>query len=360
MKGEERRELIERAIQTGHHYKQENTGLIHYPTPDLIPLYLNFCFCLALLRSLVGDNVQEAKERLLHLLSFQKEGLFPIYLHEYPKVSPYSQCSYPLKLIEKHFGSILGDEIRELLKTVAPMPSPPHEILTSRDAALKALHLEDLTPLTSYWDSEHQIYAGPLNDERQNQGEIELTLFDLMMGSPPRIVDPHPVHIEGALIFTSRPTHFLTQLHAAPTPHGKGYHLLRKVWKGENQLHTLVCQEKRIALEGDRLTYPDEIPDEKHRTELSFYVNYHPDNSIRVNGEKGTVFKLGDRVQIGDKWVLSMDLVDGKGDFLGHISRGNRPAQLDADITQAHDWKISLRTLRRTPNLKLKLALLEA
>ena len=135
--GQEKRKLIELALVAGRKFESKETGLIHFPTRDTIPLYQNFCFCLALFRSLVGDNVQEGKERLSHLLAFQnEEGLFPIYLHEYPKASPYARCSYPLKLIEKHFGHILGDALRQALKTVAPLPPAPEKVLTSRDAAL--------------------------------------------------------------------------------------------------------------------------------------------------------------------------------------------------------------------------------
>ncbi|MCB1110587.1 MAG: hypothetical protein KDK64_06355 [Chlamydiia bacterium] len=353
-----KRELTDLALQAGRRYQSPHTGLIHYPTLDRIPLYQNFCFCLALFRSLVGEQVQEGKERLNHLLAFQKEGLFPTYLHEYPQVSPFARCSFPLKLIEKHFGAILGDELREKLKGVAPVPAPPQKILTSRDAAHAALHLEDLTPLTPYWDPELQIYQGPLNDERQRGGELDLTLFDLMMGNAPRLLKPHPVHLEAALIFTPKPEKFLTKTFPPPLSQGKGYHLFRKVWQEGESLHSLVCQEQKICLEDDILIYPEEVPDEKQRTELSFYVNVHPSNTVQVNGEKGTVFRLGDTLQIGEKWTLLFEKVAGEGDFLGQISRGNRPAQLETDITQAHDWKISIRTLRRSSDVKLKLLLL--
>lgn len=359
--GHDRRQLVDLATHAARKLESAQTGFIHYPTRDTIPFYENFCFCLALFRSLVGDNVQEAKERLSHLLSFMDEnGLFPTYMHEYPKMCPYARSSFPLKLIEKHFGHILGCEIRAKLQTVAPLPMPPKEILSSRDAALAALHLEDLTPLTPYWDPELNIYNGPLNDERQREGEIELTLFDLFMGNSPRILKPHPLHIEAALVFSPRPVEFSYAHHPATIPHGKGYHLLRKVWNEGDHLHTLVCQEKKMTLEGDILIYPEEIPDEKNRTELSFFVNYHPSNTILINKEKGTVFRLEDVVQIGDNWKLSFEKVNGEGDFLGHISRGNRPAQLDTDITHAHDWKISIRTLRRSKNLKLRLVLQQA
>lgn len=357
--GRDKRQLIELAIGAGRRFESSQTRLIHYPTRDTIPFYQNFCFCLALFRSLVGDNVQEAKKRLCHLLSFMDEnGLFPTFVHEYPKTIPYAHSSFPLKLIEKHFGHILGDELRAKLKTVAPVPLPPKVILSSKDAALTALQLDDLTSLTPYWDPELNIYDGPLNNERQREGEIDLTLFDLFMGNSPRILDPHPVHMEAALVFSSRPLQFSYANHPAPIPHAKGYHLFRKVWEEGNHLHTLVCQEKKMILEDDILIYPEEIPDEKNRTELSFFVNYYPSNTIAINGEKGTVFRLEDAVQIGDRWRLSFEKVDGEGDFLGHISRGNRPAQLDADITHAHDWKISIRTLRRSPNLRLRLVLL--
>jgi len=366
VKEQQKRKLIDLAIEAGWRYESRETGLIHFPTPYTIPLYHNFCFCLALLRSLIGDNVQEAKERLLHLLSFQDEkGCFPIFLHEYPKTNPYSKASLPLKLIEKHFGHVLGEDIREKLKRVAPLPPAPKEILTSKDAALSAYFLKDLSPLTPYWDEDLEVYIGPLNDERQNEGTIDLTLFDLYMANATqkfseRIVKPHPVHLEGSLVFPSSPITFSSKEHALPKLSTKGYHLFRKLWKEEGDVHSLVCQEKKMKLDGDVLIYPEDIPDEKHRSELEFYVNIHPSNKVLVEGENITVFKLGQKVDIGAKWKLSFEVLEGSGDFLGHISKGNRPAQLDGDMTRAHDWKISVRTLRRTANLKLKMSLLPA
>ncbi|MCB1107851.1 MAG: hypothetical protein KDK76_07135 [Chlamydiia bacterium] len=360
--------LVELALAAGRRHQSPQTGLIHYcnedeASRDTIPFYQNFCFCLALLRSLIGEHIQEAKERLMHLLSFQNsEGHFPIYLHEYPSASPYSRASYPLKLIEKHFAHVLGEDIRAKLKTVAPLPHPPNEVLSPKSAADIAYHLEDLSSLAPYYDQELHLYVGPLNGVGQRGGEVELTLFELFMANAtqtfsPRLLAPHPVHMEGALIFPSSEIKSFPKKEFQGVSEGEGFHLFRKVWKEGDLIHTLVCQNRKIRIEENTFVYPEEIPDEKKRSELSFYVNAHPSNEIMINGEKGTVFRFGDRVQIGKTHTLIFEKMEGEGDVMGHISKGNRPSQIDPDIYTAHDWKISLRTLRRSPKFRLKLSL---
>ena len=347
--------LIQLSVEAGRRHQSPATGLIHFPTLDRIPFYHNFCFCLSLLRTLSKENVQEAKARLEHLFAFEKEGLFPSELHEYPMTSSYPRSSIPLKRIELHFGRILGDTLREKLQRVHSPPAPPTTIQSSKDAALLGLHLEDLTPLTPYWDPEHQLYSGPLSDERQQGYEPLRTLFDFMMGDDPRFLQPDPIHLEVGLIFTTPPQEMRAQSEEKPLHKGPGFHLFRKVWKEREHLHTLVCQEKKITLEGDLLIYPQEIPDERERRELTFYVNAHPLNRPTLKGEKVTLFRLGEAIHLGTKWRLCFEKERGEGDIVGQITLGNRPSQLEVESGTAYDWRISLRTLRRTPDFRLKL-----
>ncbi len=349
---EEKRQLIDLALQAGRHYESPQTGLIHFCYEDetsreTVPFFENFCFCLALLRTFAKDNVEEAKERLERLFAFQlEEGNFPTYLHQYPRKGWSSRSFFPLQLISKHFPFI----------KINPGLSPPRpkKITSSKEAALEALYLQledkPLHTLAPYWDPQYHLYAGPLTEEKQRGSLPDLTLFDLFMANAtrtftPRILKPHPVHLQAALVFPTE------EVHCLPT---KGE---RIVWQEGDHLHTLVCDK---SLEGDHIVYPEEVPDEKKRTELNFYVDHHPDLEIRINGEKGTVFRLGDRVTIhtpNHTQVLVLKKVEGEGDFLGHISRGNRPSQLLKGDFTAYDWRISLRTLRRSSRLKLLLFL---
>ncbi|WP_194848437.1 hypothetical protein [Candidatus Neptunochlamydia vexilliferae] len=349
---EEKRQLIDLALQAARHYESPQTGLIHFCYEDegsreTIPLFENFCFCLALLRTFSKDNVEEAKERLERLLAFQlEEGNFPTYLHQYPNRGWSRHPFFPLQLISKHFPFI---------KVNAGISPPrPKAITSSKDAALEALHLQledqPLQTLAPYWDPDYHLYAGPLAQEKQRGSLPDLTLFDLFMANAtrtftPRILKLHPVHLQAALVFPTE------EVHCVPT---KGE---RTVWQEGDHLHTLVCDQK---IEEGQIIYPEEIPDEKKRTELSFYVDHHPDLEIRINGEKGTVFRLGDRVTIHtptQTQTLILEKGEGEGAFLGHISRGNRPSQLLKKDFIAYDWRISLRTLRRSSKLTLLLSL---
>src|SRR5580693_298520 len=85
-----KRKMIELNLAAGRKAQSPQTGYIHlnYETDerhDTIPLLENFCFALALLRSRLSEHVLEAKALLEKLLSFEVDGNFPIYLHDFPQ-----------------------------------------------------------------------------------------------------------------------------------------------------------------------------------------------------------------------------------------------------------------------------------
>lgn len=367
----DRKQLVDLALAAGQKFLSPQTGLIHLCYEDerskeTIPLFENLCYCLALFRTHALDHVQEAKERLSHLLHFRYEdGRFPIYLHQYPKVTGSYRTAYPLYLIDHYFAKVIGEPLRSKIRDHLTLPLPPEMITSSKEAGLLALHRsclgESIEPLKEFWDPTLQCYIGPLGEERQRQGEMETTLFDLFMGSSPRILKPHPVHLHAALVTTGEKEGSPAHAHL-PEPVGKGYHLFRHLWEERDLLHTLVCQDKAMKREEMTFLYPTEVPDEKNRNELTFYTNRYEEKTVLINGEKGTIFHLGDKItiQTPNKTVtLVFHLVEGEGDFLGQLSFGNRPAQIETHDYTAYDWKISLRTLRRADHVKLELVLLE-
>lgn len=367
----DRKQLVDLALAAGQKYLSPQTGLIHYCYEDerskeTIPLFENLCYCLALFRTHALDHVQEAKERLSHLLHFRyDEGRFPVYLHQYPLVTGSYRTAYPLYLIDHYFSKVIEESLRSKIRDHLTLPLPPEAITSSKEAGLMALHRsclgESLEPLNEFWDPTLQCYIGPLGEERQRQGEMETTLFDLFMGSSPRILKPHPIHLHAALVTTGENEGSPANARS-PEPVGKGYHLFRHLWEEGDLLHTLVCQDKEMEREEMTFIYPTEVPDEKHRDELTFYTNRHEEKTVLINGEKGTIFHLGDEItiQTPSKTVtLVFHLVEGEGDFLGQLSFGNRPAQIETHNHTAYDWKISLRTLRRREHVKLELALPE-
>jgi len=365
----DKRKLVDLALEAGKRYLSPQTDLIHYCyedecSTDTIPFFENLCYCLTLFRTMIGDHVQEGKERLKHLLSFRnEEGRFPVYLHQYPKGTGSYRTMYPLFLIDKYFHKVIEEPLRSELRKNLTLPLPPTEITNSKEAGLIALHLAchdyPLDSLFPFWDFENELYSGPLGDERQRKGEIETTLFDLFMGDSPRILKPHPIHLHASLVFPFENNEKISPIvSGSPKAVGKGYHLYRKVWKEDNHLHTLVCQDKNIMREENTFTYPEVIPDEKNRMELTFYTDRADEKTVLINGEKGTVFKLGDVISIITPiktLKFTFKLIEGEGDFLGHLSFGNRPAQIETHDLTAYDWKIGIRSLRRSSILSLQL-----
>lgn len=115
------RHLIDLAVAAGKKYAHPETGYVTISEGEsqgFVPLYENFLYVLALLRSRKQENVLEAKRLLGQLLYFQQTnesvahiGSFPIYLHEYPKCKDALQAVHILTLlywIEKEFGHVLG------------------------------------------------------------------------------------------------------------------------------------------------------------------------------------------------------------------------------------------------------------
>jgi len=125
------RQIIELAVCAGRHWQSAQTGFVHYCYTVLdekehatAPIYENFLFILALMRSRSGDNMTEAKGYLDHLLNFQQQegesaGNFPVYMHEF------SACKdrllgvhliAPLYWIHKNFNAVLGRELKAKLE----------------------------------------------------------------------------------------------------------------------------------------------------------------------------------------------------------------------------------------------------
>jgi hypothetical protein len=151
------------------------------------------------------------------------------------------------------------------------------------------------------------------------------------------------------------------------------------LWGNSKITHSMVCYTKECAVTIEENTsseykegcctfkFPDELPDplEKYQNghELQFYLNDHPDHQIFVNENKATIFYVGDLVEIksGKRHIsLKFDIVEGKGTFVGHIRKRNRPSQTvkeGAYKFESFDWYISLRTVDRSADCSVKATL---
>lgn len=355
---------IELALQAGRRRQSPQTGLIHLcyedkERHDTIPLYENFCFALALLRSKTAEHILEAKGLLEKLFAFQVENNFPVYLHEYPvcRDSYMGRKIFPaLHWMRKEFGAVLGEALREKVDDLLARmdrPAAAERCKSPEEWAefLLAAQMEGSTEqeALSFWDSSLMAYKGR---QRQEGYEPATTLLDLFMAEghgvwPKRILRDHPVHIRGALV---RPW---------IAPEGKRESSILALpevlyWGGKELLHSLYVEGEHENL---CFTLPEGEAVEQN--EIAWYCNASPGNQIFINGQKATTFQTGDEITVFSSVTVKIKfiLVEGRGRFFGHLLKGNRPGQLQRkgeSRFEAYDWKIALRTIERREKCIIK------
>lgn len=233
------------------------------------------------------------------------------------------------------------------------------------------------------WSSQIGAYVGAPLKIFQDGYEPQVTPYDLYMSYfsgvvPKRLFKETPVHLHGALIQPHEAklssdeaksvVKLLKEAQPANPGRGKGYIPWRLVWGTPDRVHTLECQggnietiiedKEGLLMELGPLPDPD---DRKRNRELVFYLDNHPEAKVLVNGRPATVFYPGDQLIIksGDLEVgMKVHLYEGAGEFVGHLSHGNRPSQLRTKGEgrfDAYDWQIALRTVRRQEPCKLRL-----
>jgi|GEM_PF-2190051 len=368
----------ELALVWGRKRQSKATTFLHFNPhdpygdgKDVIPFYENILFVLALLRSKMIEQVEEAKNLLEKLLLFEVDGQFPRFLHEYPRC--FDQCLKeklvrPFALIKSHFEPVLGKELNEKLKPfIFPLP-----------------------PLITDYHPGLGCYMGPYEEIWQERGEPALTFHDLQGSSesghfPSRVLSDHPLHLHGVLVEPFCPkesikreewTLYQTQNYAYSVRKqwkedgkgaSKGFHLFALLWGNGGPIHSLVCQKKNEMISNASeksiqllFTLPEQIPTEgMDRMEVLFYCDKQSDIALFINQEKATAFQMHETVEIRSPSLdicMTFEIVEGEGTFLGHLFPANRPSQcLPADQLRfsAYDWQIGLRTIRRTSRLKL-------
>lgn len=393
------------ALLSGRRRQSKQTGFIHHcpesswqnPLHDTIPLLENFSFALALFRSRLAENVLEGKALLEKLLPFEVEGNYPIYLHEYPqcKRKSLSQHILPyLHWIYTDFHPLLGEELREKVKAclerIEALPKEPIGKITHSPTKwadfLIALQMssssidEGVKAAAAHWHPSLLAYIGSPAQLFQEKEQPALTLYDLFMGElfqrfPQRALVDHPIHLQSAII---RPF----GEHETPSFSEKNYHSqiennhFALLWGDANHLHSLTCRVSEAHTEARlysrdpdgsperELVYdfsPNVAEDEEQKMELALYCDRHPENALFVNGKQANVFYLDDLVEIVSKKSriqLRFSLNKGEGVFMGHLFPANRPSQISReDRFAAYDWKIALRTLKRSAGCSVKISM---
>lgn len=486
--GDQSKVLNEWALAAGRSLQSQQTGFVHYYYGEMdqqghqtIPLFENALFALALLRSRLVENIQEAKELIKRLLVFQNlqedssHGNFPVYLHDYPVCHDPSQglqLLTPFYWMISQFGHVLGAELRRQLEQAsrniiayslpfhAMKPFPyflmirlfaaqfafgklwhNEEWLESGKQQLDHLaerqlvgwsstkHLGDLLPglqmvypsiknslwsplwqlMQQTWHAPTGSYAGPCVREWQEGEEPQPNLYDLYAGyfagqfsrragllrpyhlhasfiqaSADRFdAVPSLCHIEG--VFRNQRWEMAGQQDGIYTLLEKTQELdasveqtftpFRMLWGDLNKAHSFVCQgghyEKlEYTREGESaiiLTFDlgAEVPpeDREKRREIEFFADFGPDVKFSLGGKASMTFEMGQELKIGlgqHELTLAFDLMEGEGDFFGHVTRGNRPSQVDLKGErrfQAYDWTFFLRTIRRQGPCRIRATL---
>ncbi len=388
------------------------TGFVHLHhgdpiATDTIPVYDNLCFALALCRQKKAESIAEAKELLQKLLFFQNpDGNFPTYVHEFPRAYNANlslQAAPILHWLLREFGAVLGSECRMRLESSLHMalkfaqrrleegkltPMWALRYRAMRAAMGDGCDVGDIetggftpadwweysiskqlteVPKCSCFHLGLQAYCGHLQHDRQTHFEPDCYLIEWAAAAAmdcfsPRLLKDDPRQIQLAALGPIEVFH--KKISAALFQSSVAADCVFRVLWGGSTLHSLVLPKGDFSTQeidgGWLLDLPSEY--EMGRDDLiecALYCDISSDTKILINGERGTVFNLDDTVEIVSldwKMQLKFEVEEGEGEFCGHLLFGNRPGQTSNTEMSAYDWKIALRTLRRSPTLRLKIS----
>ncbi len=335
------------------------TKFIHLD--DTVPIFENFCFAMALLRSQTVEGVMEGKELIERLIGFQTpDGNFPIHLHEFPKcydswmglkVAPVLKFAKADEALEKVLQNAEQKERPPLWEhRYQSLQKEPCHFTPKTDGEWyhwlisEQLTGADFPPLPYY--PELQVFISEKMAQEKYEPRPHPIEWILGVG---RLSD-HPSLLHAALLFPIENPKFLPN---------EPYVFLPEtlLWKGSN-LHSLSFPNGTLQSPNTiSFTLSGEPPqDQKTLIEAALFCNISDETEITIDGKKGSVFYFGDSLKIATPTLtiqLRFYLSDGTGDFCGQILRANRPSQISKEPYQAYDWQIALRTLRRTTPCKI-------
>ena len=373
---------VDLAYQSGKKRQSPRTGFVHGADllSDTVPFYDNFCFAYALLAQRKAAEILEAKGLLIRLLAFQAEdGNFPISLHDFPKCydSFMALRIAPLLLRAlKGYSSVIGVECKEKMelalkrilshykgKSLPPLWKFRYQVCLGHTPEPIVV-----TPaeLWEYWVSQqfletpictlyHQgLLLAPALFMAQNHFEPSPHLIEWMCAVTlgefsPRLQKDHPTQVQLAA---------LEKLEVAPSSN-QPFLLsapFRLFWRDQS-LHSLILVADKFEVSPSSITI--ELPEvfefpRDDLFEVQFFCDASPDVQIAIASGQGTSFAMNEPIQVRTAsfvCTLNFEILRGEGDFCGRIFRSNRPGQVACTGPlqyEAFDWKIGLRTLRRS------------
>ncbi len=372
---------------------------------DTIPVHENFCFALALFRQKTAEGVLEGKKLIERLLPFQSlDGNFPIYLHDFPRtwdpLMPLKIAPILILFLSK-FESLLGRELKEKIESAlqkllacaeqrrAEKPFSPLWENRYRAICRQPLIDMDTDRFSSHdwyeWAISAQIadwkggFSIPFNAELeaflgiepQEKGEpkpcpIEWIAAESSSGiNSSRLLRDHPGQLYLSPLFPIEMTRNSAAEYEMHASEGN----FRLIGKGNNLLHSLASfNASNVELQENGAVINFDLSKEMEimRSDLfeaSLFFDFSPETEFFVEGKKGTLFRLGEIITVQTPFLkieIRFELLQGEGDFCGHLFRGNRPNQTACKgplLYEAFDWQIGLRTLRRSPGCYLRINL---
>ncbi|NGX38211.1 MAG: hypothetical protein K1000chlam2_01383 [Chlamydiae bacterium] len=306
------------ALETGQLLQKKQTGFVH--DRDAISVYENILFAYALFRSRLSDCVLEGKSLVERLLKFERDGNFPVYLHEYPQtLDPYLGLRIlPILFWINHdFSHVIGDLKQELqmcifriVKRAQSLDLPPwaayrldafdgkigslpqtcmdwgEALISLQIAEKKGASIEEtIAAACKLWHPALSLYIGPTMRRNQERHELALSLFDLFMchfqkTHPKRAERPDPLFLRGALI---RPLSFEPVFNAYPVPYvdfnPEAECPLFIAWEN----HTFVLAKKHMRVEGNAEGLILRLSDLEEMGE-NFFLDHQPDHDLRIYG----------------------------------------------------------------------------
>lgn len=322
-------------------FKSPKTRLIHWddsPHPHVIPIYENFCYAVALMRSMQKENYLEAKELIERLLPFRcSDGHFPAALHDYP----YSATKGLAATLQLPF---------QWLK----LPFPDSELpLSSVEAHLVK---KDFSSLASFWNHSFGLYMGQVLRFKKGfdyQEEVIDRIFKVLLGEVDFAWTPHfaPLALlsEEALSGTASPS-WMVGLGGKKQP-------LATFFEQQEWFSIFAPEAQQFDL--DTLTFEWNTPlDTEQRSagkEVQLFFSQSIEPKFFVKDRPVTTFTLDQQLEVrSQKGSLLFSFEAPFGDYRGHLSLGNRPNQSLED--EAYDWIVSIKTLRRSKEARLRLS----
>lgn len=238
---------------------------------------------------------------------------------------------------------------------------------------------ENKKQFENLWNPTLCTYSGGHLFEPQERLEPAPSVYDLYMGLfakkfSKRALHTAPFHLQAALIRPVDVSFSFTQQDPFFFVAG---HPFKFLWGNQDLLHSFVCEGgEPLSIEVVREDHKTELfftlkdkdfsEGKEKKGEIEFFIDFHPAVQFFKKDQPVNTFTMNEEISIklGEHcFKMTCTLLEGKGDFFGHIMRGNRPSQTankGEQRFQSYHWLLFLRTVRREGPSKICVRLVAA